>query len=377
MIDREDLKNIKNILTLDNESVSIDKEHQIMTHLRKKDLHNFYTDILDYFKDIEEFKNIFIELHTAIRQNDNIGIFECANKFVSKEADKDILANGYINLLLAIKESDQPAILDSVLNLTENKTNTTELRNNLYPLLRGIKENDILKFYIHLFKITNPNLNTVLLDNVLKAIKIEKKMKADILDSFSDNQIAAKTSLIESIKFLKVLNKDSTVIIWGSWYGSILVPLLANQVKKIICLDLDSFPVKIGKKKFFHHLDNVDFQCVDIFEKYLNVYKEANLIINTSCEHMNPMKDWKWFQKGALSTDSQYKHKFSSPKFSDDCWFAFQSNDMFGIEGHINCVNNLQEFKEQLPERAEVRYADEVEDTRGTRFMVVGKFMPL
>lgn len=377
MIDREDLKNIRNILSLDNANVSIDKEYELMTHLRKEDMHNFYIDILEYFENIDDFKNNFIELHTAIRHNDSISIFKCANEFVSEKADKEFLANGYINLLLAIKESDQSAILDSVLNLSENKTNITELKNNLYPLLRGIKENDILKFYTHLFKITCPNLNMVLLENILKAIKIEKNKKEDMLDSFSNNQIAAKTSLIDSIKNLKVLDKDSTVIIWGSWYGSILVPLLANQVKKIICLDLDKSPVNIGKKKFFHHLDNVDFQCVDIFEKYLNVYKEASLIINTSCEHMNPMKDWKWFQKGALSTDSQYKHKFSSPKFSDDCWFAFQSNDMFGIEGHVNCVNSLQEFKEQLPDRAEIRYSDEVEDTRGTRFMLVGKFMPL
>ncbi len=46
---------------------------------------------------------------------------------------------------------------------------------------------------------------------------------------------------------------------------------------------------------------------------------------------------------------------------------------MFEIEGHINCVNRLEEFKEQLPARAEVLFEEEVEDTRGTRYMLVRK----
>lgn len=92
---------------------------------------------------------------------------------------------------------------------------------------------------------------------------------------------------------------------------------------------------------------------------------------------MPPMKEWPWFQKGALSTDSQYKHKFGSPKLSDNCYFAFQSNNMFDIEGHINCVNSLEEFKDQLPERAKVLHEEKIVDTRGTRYMLVGKFMPL
>ena len=47
---------------------------------------------------------------------------------------------------------------------------------------------------------------------------------------------------------------------------------------------------------------------------------------------------------------------------------------MFDIQGHINCVSSLEEFKKQLPERAEVLYEDEVDDTRGTRYMLIGKF---
>ena len=40
-------------------------------------------------------------------------------------------------------------------------------------------------------------------------------------------------------------------------------------------------------------------------------------------------------------------------------------------------MNSLQEFKNQLPERAEVLYDEEIVDTRGTRYMLVGKFNPI
>ena len=91
---------------------------------------------------------------------------------------------------------------------------------------------------------------------------------------------------------------------------------------------------------------------------------------------MPPMKEWKWFGAGALETDIN-KSIFKTPKLPNDCYFVFQSNNMFGIEGHVNCVNSLEEFKDQLPERAEVLFEEEVEDTRGTRYMLVGKFNSL
>ena len=138
----------------------------------------------------------------------------------------------------------------------------------------------------------------------------------------------------------------------------------------------------------FSEHKNVDFQCFDVFEKYIDTYKDTNLIINTSCEHMPPMKEWPWFRYSAMETDTVYpkgyaddkpfyKRVYDEAKLSSNCWFAFQSNNMFGIEGHINCVNSLEEFESQLPERARVYFRDEVEDTRGTRYMLVGKFMPL
>ena len=229
----------------------------------------------------------------------------------------------------------------------------------------------------NILNIHNENVDTTLLYNVLTAIKEDPNLEDSLLDSFSSNQVASKSALINAVKTVAELNEESTVVIWGSWYGSFLIPMLANKVKKIVCIDLDNESLQIAKNKLFSNYTNVNYVCDDIFKTYRDVYLNTNLIINTSCEHMPPMKEWKWFQKGALSTDSEYKHKFGSPKLSDNCYFAFQSNNMFGIEGHINCVNSLEEFKDQMPERAEVLYEEKVEDTRGTRYMLVGKFNSL
>ena len=183
----------------------------------------------------------------------------------------------------------------------------------------------------------------------------------DLLDSFSPNQFLSKMNLINHIKSLNILDKDSEIVIFGSWYGSILIPAFYNEVKKITCIDQDSKVINRAKYELFKDFD-VDFITGDVFE-FRDQYKNADLFINTSCEHMKPMKEW--------GPAPEYKNPWwdrVSPAY-----FAFQSNAMFDIPTHINCVNNIDEFKKQLPDRAEVLIEDEIPDERGTRFTLIGK----
>ena len=259
----------------------------------------------------------------------------------------------------------------NVLSLTNEDVDITEL----YNLVTAINRNDELYFLTTMFKLLQPETDASLLKTVFELIKEDPSLEKTLLDSFSHNQIAAKTALLNAVDDLKILDKDSTVVMWAGWYGSILIPKLANKVKKIVNIDLDNQTTKVSKK-LFNNYENVDYICDDIFKTYRDAYLNTNLIINTSCEHMLPMKDWKWFGAGALSND-QDTSIFRTPKLPDNCYFAFQSNNMFDIEGHVNCVNSLQEFKDQMPERAEILFEEEVEDTRGTRYMLVGKLTSL
>jgi hypothetical protein len=345
MIDRENLIYIENILSLNNNKIDL----------------SFVYDIL-----------------TAIKENDNVRMFENLLNLVNKDIKnaneiKDLL----IPLLHAIKENDNVRMFENLLNLVNKDIkNANEIKDLLIPLLHAIKEGDEFSFYTTILKHNSDEIYTDLLDSVLKTIKHNQYLKEDIFDSYSLNQFASKGALLKTVDSLSILNKYSTVFIWGCWYGSILIPSLAHKVKKIVALDLDDKTIQIGKKLFGQY-ENVEFQCANVFEKYLNSYKEADLIINSSCEHMPPMKDWKWFGPGAIEEDNFKGLKgegFGSPKLSSNCYFAFQSNNMFGIEGHVNCVNSLKEFEEQLPLRSKVLYREEVEDTRGTRYMIIGKF---
>jgi len=189
----------------------------------------------------------------------------------------------------------------------------------------------------------------------------EVREDKDLLDSYSPNQFLSKLNLINHIRSLNILNKDSEIVIFGSWYGSILIPAFYDEVKKITCIDQDPKVISRAKHNLFKDLD-IDFITGDVFE-FRDQYKTADLFINTSCEHMKPMREW-----GPAPT---YKNPWwdrVSPAY-----FAFQSNAMFDIPTHINCVNNIEEFKKQLPDRAEVLIEDKIPDERGTRFTLIGK----
>ena len=198
--------------------------------------------------------------------------------------------------------------------------------------------------------------------NLLQNIMEEVRENKDLLDSFSPNQFKSKLALVNHIKSLNILNKDSEIVIFGSWYGSILIPAFYNNVKKITAIDLDPKVISKAKYKIFKDY-NIDFITGDIFESFRDSYKTANLFINTSCEHMKPMKEW--------GPAPQYKNPWS--KRISGSYFAFTSNNMYDIEGHINCVSSIEEFKYQLPDNAKVIIEDKIRDERGTRFTLIGK----
>jgi len=197
---------------------------------------------------------------------------------------------------------------------------------------------------------------------LFKKIMAEARHNKDLLDSVSPNQYRSKEVLIKHVENLQLVDQNSEIVIFGGWYGTILIPAF-KYVDKITLIDKDKDVIGIAKNRLFDHYKNVEFITGDVFDKFRDQYKTTNLFINTSCEHMKPMREW--------GPAPQYKNPWwdrVSPAY-----FAFQSNAMFDIPTHINCVNNIEEFKKQLPDRAEVLIEDEIPDERGTRFTLIGK----
>jgi hypothetical protein len=188
---------------------------------------------------------------------------------------------------------------------------------------------------------------------LFKNIMAEARHNDDLLDSYSPNQFKSKERLIEHIKSIFKVDNNSEIVILGGWYGSILIPAFKNA-KRITLIDLDKQVISLAKNRLFNHYNNIDFITSDVFDiNRKGRIQNANLIINTSCEHMKSIKE--------LELETQ-------------AYFAFTSNNMYGIEGHTNCVNDIEEFKLQLPDTAKVLIEDKIEDDRGIRFILIGKY---
>ena len=189
---------------------------------------------------------------------------------------------------------------------------------------------------------------------LFKNIMAEGRNNTDLLDSYSPNQFKSKEKLIKLLKDQLILNTNFEIVILGCWYGSILIPSLKHS-KRITAIDINSTTIGIAKNRLFSHYENVDWITSDVFDE--NRYgriKNANLIINTSCENMKSMKH--------LSALKESK-----------AIFAFQSNNMYEIHDSVNCVKSIDEFKKQLPDNAKVIVEDTIADHRGARFTLIGQ----
>lgn len=190
----------------------------------------------------------------------------------------------------------------------------------------------------------------------------------DFVESILSNQIRCKEWLVQELKF--ALEKKAheftpkKVIILGSWYGNVIVPLIVKNIpgiEHIILIDMDEDVIKLSRKflyddysdkvKLTWMVDDVNF--MDFTDTY------TNICINTSCEHMYYM---------------------SSIQFKNDehVIYALQSNDLHEIREHVNCVNSADELAAQANlSKTYFRGDKNLKRSGGSetfnRYMVIGK----
>ena len=80
-----------------------------------------------------------------------------------------------------------------------------------------------------------------LFKNIIK----EGRHNTDLLDSYSPNQFKSKQKLEDMIHNYVDINSETEIVIFGGWYGSILIPMF-KEVKQITLLYIDE-EVKIGR----------------------------------------------------------------------------------------------------------------------------------
>jgi trans-aconitate methyltransferase len=168
-------------------------------------------------------------------------------------------------------------------------------------------------------------------------------------DMFSSGQIKSKEWLVEELTKLDPTHQGKRFIITGAWFGTLGMMIKQRfPGAKITMLDIDA-----RCEKFIHGIiyNKPDMKCIT--EDMYKYHYTEDIIINTSCEHIDNIKGW-------ISS-------IPSGKI-----VVLQSNDYIKEKGHINCVSSVDEFILQA-NLSEVFYSGKLEMPMYTRFMIIGK----
>jgi hypothetical protein len=199
-----------------------------------------------------------------------------------------------------------------------------------------------------------------------------------ISDAFSRGQIQSKIWLTKELANIKTNYND--IMVMAAWYGqvrSILDVMLTYNRMRL--LDIDPVSCAISDNVFnYLELENYKVKscCANIndltcykngYELNLHNYSdpestvivekyEPDLIINTSAEHM----DDAWF--------NQIRFK----EFENNPIVAIQSNNLFDIPEHINCVHGIDHMKKKFPMK-EILFEGELKLKGYKRVMLIGR----
>ena len=184
-----------------------------------------------------------------------------------------------------------------------------------------------------------------------------------IADASTSSQLTSKLWIIEEVNRLKL---DVTRVgLLAGWYANFIVPLLVDelQTKMIYNFEIDEDVKQLSYKFNKRYKDQEKYEChiTDIMFKEI-WRKEENhgafdVLINTSCEHMFPMRRFRELNKN----------------LSGNPIYVLQSTNDDKYDDHINCVSDPDELADQA-EIVDVLYSGtKVLDNGMNRFMVIGR----
>lgn len=191
---------------------------------------------------------------------------------------------------------------------------------------------------------------------------------SDLHHAFNKNQIASKSWLVDRL-FDALGGRFATVYVLGGWYGVLGAMLLDDprfEIDRVISVDIDSKCAPVAERVNAAHAERGRFRALTADAATIDygaadhgaangvrVNGHANLVINTSCEHMADTDAW----YGRVPAGTAQVH---------------QSNDYFDCDEHVNCIADIEAFKAQLP-MGELLYEGTLARRRYSRFMLIGR----
>jgi len=262
--------------------------------------------------------------------------------------------------------------LEEYLEFKNNQAQIAFLRDFVRILDSDDREQAILEYCV---KHLNEQDST---DKIFRSIADYKKKVNDtaIYDLMSRSQMRSKIWLVEQ---LALINSNYTnVAVMAGWFGQIKTIYDKRLTySKMRVVELDRKACETSDYVFnISNLENykVKAVCADIngltlhkngYEWSVEIFRDGteysekflpNLIINTSAEHMTE----EWF------------HQLRFKKLDNDPIVAIQSNNLFDIPEHINCVHSVDHMMKKFPMR-EVLFAGELQLKGYKRVMLIGR----
>ena len=220
-------------------------------------------------------------------------------------------------------------------------------------------------------------------------------------DFYSRGQIRSKIWLVTELAKVIGTEPIGNVVFYGGWYNFIAHFLFEQfNVHKIYSIDVDESVVGPCKRLYADELDDTKFtpytadvnklvwqgnqlkfidnerrdqqikewhfendeklqQGIISQEDKQNAYdnfgwnhmSNINLVINTSCEHMNN----EWFENLPAGTLT-----------------VLHQNDYFSNEQHVNCMKDIEDTKAKYP-MSEIYYEGTLDTHLYNRFMLIGR----
>lgn len=185
---------------------------------------------------------------------------------------------------------------------------------------------------------------------------LSRHQQPGIAVALNGNQMASKRWLAESL-FATVGGNLGSVVILGGWFGALAAVLLHDgrfRIEHVLSIDIDPGCAPVAESLNDTHLRTGRFasRTADMLEIDYAA-EHADLVINTSCEHVAEFDRW-------------------YARVPDGQRLVLQSNDYVACREHVNCVTDLAAFRMQVPMR-DVLFAGERRMKRYVRFMLIGR----
>lgn len=182
---------------------------------------------------------------------------------------------------------------------------------------------------------------------------IGKHPQADIGNAFNHKQVASKMwARQELLAHLGPTYRKILVV--GGWYGILPAMLFDDarfDVERVVSSDIDPDVAIVATALNRPSSERFEAITADMYGLDYASFG-ADLVINTSCEHIADLRGWLGLLPGGARV-------------------LLQSNDYFSEPTHISCVPDLDAFRAQAGLANEV-FGGALKTKNYTRFMLIG-----